>query len=339
MKNGKKLKIMEKGGFSGVEITVAILILMIFISLINVLFVNIYLSYTDSRRNSEATAYATQIMEQVEKMYYNEVTNQNLAQKALEMNIPNGYGVQIQVDKYNAEDTTKEDLVKNVIITINYKVGKQEKSVSLETIKAKEILITPNKPILNTGMVPVKYVITDRMTHKGYWQITAEDDPTWYSYENKKWATVMMQENLTVEGDIYVTQENMKNLIGKKVKTYGQMLVWVPRFAYRSLAEGVNVADVQNDIEFLYNITNNYVDESGSMQDIASKEGYVAHAAFGTEEIGLWLETYDYTAENAKNYLANLTTEELQNNLLGAVTYLTYSKYGNIINIIKDRTW
>ena len=34
-----------------------------------------------------------------------------------------------------------------------------------------------------------------------------------------------------------------------------------------------------------------------------------------------------------------MTTEELQNNLLGAVTYLIYSKYGNIINIIEDRTW
>lgn len=339
MKNTKKLKIMEKGGFSGVEITVAILILMIFISLINVLFVNIYLQHTDSKRYSEATAYATQIMEQIEKMYYNEVTNQNLAQKVLEMNIPNGYSVQIQVDNYNADDATKEDLVKNVIITINYKVGKQEKSVSFETIKAKEVLITPNKPILETGMIPVKYVVTDRSTNNGYWQITAEDDSTWYSYENKKWATVMMQDNLTVESGVNVTQDNMKNLIGQKVETYENILVWIPKFAYKTLTEEVNIEDVQNDIEFLYNITNNYINESGAMQNIATKEGYVVHAAFETGKTGIWLEAYNETAQDAQNRLTNLTAEELQNNILGAVAYLTYSQYGDIINIIENRKW
>lgn len=338
MKNNKKLEITGKGGFSGVELTVAILILMIFISLFNMLYFNVYLIYADSKRNSEATAYATQIIEQVQKMYYNEVTDQILAQKILEMNIPASYGVQIQVENYNPDGNPKEDLVKNVIISIYYKVGQQDRVVEFETVKAKEILITPNKPKLENGMIPVKYIITDRANNNGYWQITAENDTTWYSYENKRWATVMMQENLTVEGGVQVTQDNMKGLAGKKVETYDKILVWIPRFAYKVLADGVNVVDAQNDIEFLYNITNNYIDENGNMQDIASKEGYVAHAAFGTNVTGLWTEVYNDTADNVKTQLANLTSDELQNPI-GATTYLIYSKYGNIINIIKDRIW
>jgi len=310
MKNVNKL--MEKGGFSGVELTVSILVLMIFISLITVTFFNIYSVYTDSKRGSEATAYATQIMEQVQKMYYSEVTNSNLAAKVLEMNIPSGYGVQIQVESYNGED-----LVKNVLIGISYKVGNQEKAVKFETVKSKEILITPNKPKLEAGMIPVKYIITDRDTNDGYWQITVQNDSTWYSYENKRWAAVMRQEGLTVEGGTLVTADNVQSLIGKKIENYNEILVWIPKYAYNE----------QNDIEFLYNITNKCVNESGDLQDI--EEDYTIHSAF-EEATGLWSEVYDDTRENVEAILESDTS---------ALKQLIYSKYGDIINIIENKLW
>lgn len=233
-------KIKSNNGFSGVEITVALIILMIFMSLISMLFYNVYLIYTSNKRNSEATAYATQIMELVKKMYYADVTTQKLSAEIMKMNIPNGYGVQVEVENYKNENNVKEDLVKTVVITMNYRIGKQTKSLKFETIKAKEILITPNKPKLEEKMVPVKYVINNRTTGEGYWQISAEDDPTWYNYENKKWATVMTMQNLTVEGGVTVTKENQKSLIGKKVETAGELKTWIPRFAYKAVLGSTN---------------------------------------------------------------------------------------------------
>lgn len=286
MENKKLWKLlMQNKGFTGVEITVAIVVLTIVISLITVLFFNIYLSYSDSKRNSEATAYATQIMELVQKMYYNEVTNENLAQKVLEMNIPSSYSIQVQVDNYNNGDNTKEDLVKTVKIAVNYQVGQQNKNVSFETIKAKEMLITPNSPKLSAGMVPVKYVVTNRQTNAGYWQITAEDDSAWYSYENKRWANIMLQDGLTVEGGVVVTDENRKELVGKKVETMGSMFVWIPRYAYKIPEENLhtNVAG-QIDIVFLYSTSNSYVDTNGNLQDISNLSGYKIHPSFQSGE-------------------------------------------------------
>ena len=251
-------------------------------------------------------------------MYYSEVTNSNLAAKVIEMNIPSGYGVQIQVEGYNGE----EDLVKNVLIGISYKVGNQEKTVKFETVKSKEILITPNKPKLELGMVPVKYIVTDRETNTGYWQITSENDSTWYSYENKKWAAVMMKEGLTVEGGTQVTANNMKSLLGKKVETYNEIFVWLPKYAYK-------MQNNQNDIVFLYNITNKYIDENGDMQDIGTD--YTVNSEFGGVT-GLWHRVYDDTVENVESLLESDASTETQ-----TVKYLVYSKYGDIINLVKDK--
>ena len=338
MKKNKLItQIKSNKGFSGIEITVALVVLMIFVPLIVMIFTNIYLSYTNSRRNAEATAYATQIMEQIEKMYYADVTSAKLSNVIEQMNIPKGYGIQLEVNSYNEDDETKEDLVKTVIVNINYKVGKQTQSIRFETVKAKEILITPNKPKLSKGMVPVKYVVTDRNTNEGYWQITAEDDPTWYNYTNKRWANVMFQNGLKAEGGITVNDSNRKSLIGKKIESYSSISVWIPRYAYQTQNESYDVTEANNNIVFLYNTTNNYINAEGNMAEITAMEGYSLHSAFQANDTGLWFEVYESDEENVQNTLKELNLDNLQNNLIGAMAHLLYSRYGKITNIIANK--
>ena len=307
-KKFKNLKNNEQG-FSGVDLVVAMAVIVIFVPLISTLFVNIYMNWMTTKRNAQANAYATQIIETVEGMYYDEVTQEALDKVVTDLNIPSGYQVEATITNYNEEDASKEDLVKTVTISISYNVDKQLENVTMQTVKSKEILITPNTPQLSQGMVPVKYISTG--LDSGYWQITSENDSQWYSYENKRWANVMLLDSLEVENIDDTTAVPVENLVGRKVITPGSMFVWIPRYAYRITyygdeeglknkdeskitgysnkngivnADGTTVnsdaktvyADI--DIKFLYSNTNNYID-SDKMYDIAQTD-YIIHPAF-----------------------------------------------------------
>ena len=77
-----------------------------------------------------------------------------------------------------------------------------------------------NSPKLAEGMIPVKW-----NTSKNVWVVCDENDPTWYNYDSKEWANVMLSDGTYKYGE--VTE-------GQKVKDedLGSMYVWIPRYAY-----------------------------------------------------------------------------------------------------------
>lgn len=310
-------KLRSKKGFTGLDVAIAIVILGIFITLISTIFINIYLQFSETQRNAVATSYATMISELVDKMYYQDVENASLQEKIEELNINNGYTVTTDVRRYIPDGFTEnnsKNLVKIVNITVRYNVGNISKAVSIQKLKAKEVLITPNKPKLSSGMVPVKYVVTDVISQTGYWQITTEDDATWYSYENKSWANIMLQDGLTVEGNIEVTDQNMVSLVGKKVVSPGSILTWIPRYAYNNTT---------NDVLFTYSTSDKFVNNNGDLQNLST--GYSIDNVF-QGNTGFWITR---TNANSINYQSNsiVTVRQMANSEKDIVKKLSQSKY------------
>lgn len=267
--NNKNI-ILNQKGFSVAEISVAILLLIIFVSLIVTLFNNVYLSFVNSKRNSIATLYATQISEKIETMLYEEVTTNNLRKDAYlqDLDIQDGYNLNIQITP-NTENT-----VKRIEIEISYILGNVNniKKVNIQKTKTRENETIPNKPELYTGMVPVKYD-----TYSKCWVVTSEEQNNWYNYYNNQWANVMLLDGLTIEGGIQVTEDNKAELVGSKVLTPGSMFVWIPRYAYK-------VIENQDEIEivFLYATSSKYVDNTinSVVKDVNNDTGYVIPESF-----------------------------------------------------------
>ena len=241
-------KIKNQAGLTGIDITIAVSIIIILVPIVMLVFVNIYTNTESAKRNSEATSYATQIIQETQKMYYTEVTEENVEKIVEQMNIPVGYEVDVAIIPYQENDNTIEDLVKTIEVTISYKVGKEMEMVKLSKIKAKENLIIPNKPELGEQYVPVKY------KEDGTWRIISENDTTWYNYTNKNWAIVMSIEGLEVEDGIEVTTDNKEQLIGEVITKVTDMYVWIPRYSTQN-----------GEVEFLYQTTNRTVDENGEI--------------------------------------------------------------------------
>ena len=116
-----------------------------------------------------------------------------------------------------------------------------------------EVFRGVNKPVLSEGMIPIKY-------ENNSWVICSENDPSWYNYEQKLWANVMLSDGKYKD----------KNLVGTKVTDadLGSMFVWIPRYAYgiREFKKPKNAeGSVQKitDVRFLLGVSN--TDEAGTV--------------------------------------------------------------------------
>ena len=77
-----------------------------------------------------------------------------------------------------------------------------------------------NSPKLAEGMIPVKWNAS-----KNVWVVCDENDPTWYNYDSKEWANVMLSDGTYKYGKVQEGQE-------VKDEELGSMYVWIPRYAY-----------------------------------------------------------------------------------------------------------
>lgn len=157
------MKLKSEKGFTLIDITVALIVLLSFMSLIAVLFFNITKTSRNIERDDEATYLATSIIEDVKAQEYDNiaVTNNNVIssdnisaengkmvsgsnaselykykdETTINVGIPNGYTCKVAIQNYVPENKTNgnTDLVKLVLVQVQYKLGGQIKTVQLKT--------------------------------------------------------------------------------------------------------------------------------------------------------------------------------------------------------------
>ncbi len=149
-------KLKDEKGITGFDITLSIFVIIVFSSLIATLFYNIAIVNSSKKRKAMATIYATEILEEIGIMDYDEITNENLITYFSEkytnntnINIQdsngnyevNGYTITMKVSKYNETDGNeqKEDIIKTITVKVEYKIGKNVDSIEISRLKTKEI--------------------------------------------------------------------------------------------------------------------------------------------------------------------------------------------------------
>ena len=134
-------------GIAGIDITVSIIIITVFVSIITALFYTINLTAQDIERKREATSIAIKTIENLKTInfedleeavenggfprYYTDETNKTLPYYeeviiADYADLPENQGL----DKING-------LVKKVTVKVSYKVGKDEKNIEISIIRKK----------------------------------------------------------------------------------------------------------------------------------------------------------------------------------------------------------
>ena len=297
-----KINVKSQKGIIASDALLAVILVVLFSTLILTISFNIFMSNSSLKRMSKATNFITTVFEHVDKLYYDEVTQNTLvtyAQGLQENGITvnpgennwngKGYKIDISVQSYvpeNAVDTP--DLVKEITMSVTYKLGSKEQVISMTRIKKRENLKSPNAPdysILtwvdeSLNIYPVKKV-------NDIWKVTNENDSEWYNYDTGIWAVVVITDSTLNIGDTV-------NLNDYPDGVY----VWGPRYSI-VYEEGLK------DYKFTYQTTDNYV--------AISEQGYTTLEPVNKEVYRL--EPYEHvlgtwTSKNTvNNQLLSLITQ------------------------------
>lgn len=134
--NLERLK--DKKGFTGIDVVVAVLIILLFVGMLVTAFYNIYKISTEIAFEAEALQYLVSALEYSDKINYEEVTEQNLLDYLVNEEIPENYTVTFRIQSYNQIDSTKQDIVKIVTGKIVYQIENKEEFIEISKLKVKE---------------------------------------------------------------------------------------------------------------------------------------------------------------------------------------------------------
>lgn len=138
------MSIKKENGLSVIDIIVSVIVITIFITMIGNLIVNINLNSKNAERKTVATSYAVQEIERIKAMgYIEEYNDKGIADKDIikEEDIMDdgnftGYHKKITIKDYvyiKNDNTKQKNLLKEVTVEISYKLGNQNKNVTLST--------------------------------------------------------------------------------------------------------------------------------------------------------------------------------------------------------------
>lgn len=142
----------ENKGITTADIAIAIIVLVMFVSLITNAFYNYYISTAGKNRSAIATNCAIDVIEQVKKMQYDEIDTQSIQTLVKQMKttgitvlegsniyIPEPYTISTTLEKYNETtgNTNKKDVIKKLTIKVEYMVGKKIQSIEMSKLITK----------------------------------------------------------------------------------------------------------------------------------------------------------------------------------------------------------
>lgn len=121
------------------DLVTGMLILIIFTGILTSSFSQIYKNNIYIKLNGIATNYAIAILENIDKMPYEEVTEDINSTIREDYNINKNFNANVSVENYNSDKPEKEDIIKIVTVTINYNFNNTEDRYTVRKLKIKEM--------------------------------------------------------------------------------------------------------------------------------------------------------------------------------------------------------
>lgn len=319
-------------GLTGVDIVTSITIVIVTMGVITAIYMNTVNKTKENIRYSNATRIATQIIENIQANPYEDliyrcknnlsVVDSNTAEsnrKIFDVNVPNGYTAEVISEK---NSTDKWDLVREVTVNVSYKILNKQKTITLSTVKERELLEQTNKPFLHDLNYYYNYNIEECYPIKKVndkYLVTTIDDVEWYNYDIGNYALVFHTTNTLNIGD-EVTPDTT------------DIYIWVPRFGIKTsdtdltkdnlgYAYGTSKYKIEYSLigDDLYSYTLNYTSENIPDSKPVSLNSYATNTFTDNDALtGCWFQNgmtvatatneYQTTAVNSFNSL-NLVNE------------------------------
>lgn len=132
-------KIKENKAATMTDVVIGVIILIMFTGILTTSFYNIYSHNIAIRMNAVAVDYTIKILEDIDRMSYEEVTNDLNNTLNEDYDIKQNYTINLEIENYNEDDETKQDIIKIVKVTVKYKVAENEEEYTVKKLKIKEM--------------------------------------------------------------------------------------------------------------------------------------------------------------------------------------------------------
>lgn len=132
------MKFKSNKGFTGIDISVATVIFIIFASIVATLFYNTTVTSKKIERKTTATNLCIEIIEALKGSPFDKLTKTEDAPMNIEnlqtisgktINVPNGYVPEITIEDYK-----DENVIKILRVTISYKENNKTEEITIETL-------------------------------------------------------------------------------------------------------------------------------------------------------------------------------------------------------------
>lgn len=135
MKN-VKLKLKDEKGFTVQDIIAASIIIFVFVGSVTMLMNAIYENNIKTKLNSKMTIYAVEILEDIDKISYEEAQSKTAQYYIDRYSIPNGFEVSLEFQNYGEN---LEDIIKIVNLKISYTFKGETEEFNVQKLKIKEM--------------------------------------------------------------------------------------------------------------------------------------------------------------------------------------------------------
>lgn len=134
----KDINVKSESGFTMTDLAAALIIFAMFTGLICTLMYNAFRIEMQTKMAGNANFYAIEILEDIDKISYDDVVNGMESKYKAKFSISDNYNIKLEVSNYD-EGGAKEDLIKNVKLTITYKLDNSTENLIINKIKVKEV--------------------------------------------------------------------------------------------------------------------------------------------------------------------------------------------------------
>ena len=129
------MKLRSNKGITGIDLAIAIIALATFTGLIITLMSNIHRNSIDIQKNANAMAYATIVLEKVDEKAFEEINADfvNTLKDSGEVEISSDYIINFSTE------VLEENLIKKVGVKVSYDINGEQRTITINKLKIKEI--------------------------------------------------------------------------------------------------------------------------------------------------------------------------------------------------------
>ena len=121
------------------DLIIACLILTLFVGLIGTLMYNSYYNNLRAELSANMTIYAVKILEDIDKISYEDVQTKTGSDYEEQFNIPAGYIVELNISNYGEAVGNVEDVIKIIKLKISYTFQGKTEDFVVQKLKIKEV--------------------------------------------------------------------------------------------------------------------------------------------------------------------------------------------------------